>query len=565
LTRLTFNAGLTTSPALSADGKLLAYASDRASEGKHLDIWVQHMAGGEPVRLTKDEGSETEPDISPDGSHVAFTSSRGGIYVVPLLGGELRQITQLGSRPRYSPDGKWIAFHQKTRGAGEGSRTFVIPATGGAPRQLLASFKFAAFPTWSSDGTKLLVVARVREVPNDWWLVPLDDGEPRPLSIAPLMLEAKIPEFETEPSFWKEGRAVFTARFSGRSQILSLRMDAATGKPGGKIESVTLGTAQDQDPTMGADGRIAFASTQFSSELWQLPVDTNKGKVTGPLERLTNDAALNDTVSITADGTRISFLSNRDGVRGMWLRDMTSARYRKLSPSTGKVIDGPTFPGMSHDGRFISYEFVESNQVKKNMVANLVDGTVRTVPHKGFGMSPSGRYLFHFGKTSEDPLQVSLSDSEESHEFMAQSKWPQRSPVLSPDERWLVLHTVNSPATRQIWIMPFQFGKPAAEADWIPITDGATLDRNAQWSPDGNMLYWIADRRGVRGIWAVRLDPATKRPKGEGFEIKMFPDVRQSMMPFSSTAPIQPAVAKDKIVFALGEESGNIWMTKLPQ
>ena len=79
------------------------------------------------------------------------------------------------------------------------------------------------------------------------------------------------------------------------------------------------------------------------------------------------------------------------------------------------------------------------------------------------------------------------------------------------------------------------------------------------------MLYWLADRGGVRGIWAVKLNPATKRPVGLPFEIKMFPGVRRSMMPFSNTSTIQPAIAGDKIVFALGEESGNIWMTKPPE
>ena len=143
-------------------------------------------------------------------------------------------------------------------------------------------------------------------------------------------------------------------------------------------------------------------------------------------------------------------------------------------------------------------------------MADLADGSVQEYPRRGWGISPSGRFLFLYGETSDAPLQAALVDSREAHDFMAQKKWPQRSPVFSPDERWVTLHTINTPATRQIWIMPFQFGRPAPESDWISITKGESLDRNPTWSPDGNMLYWLADRGGVRGIWAVRLNPRDK-------------------------------------------------------
>jgi len=111
LEQLTLDGGLTTTPAISRDGKMLAYASDRAGGGD-LDVWVQQLAGGEPLALTDDPADDHSPDFSPDGTQVAFQSERdgGGVYVVSTLGGRARLIARGGRRPRFSPDGSRIAY-----------------------------------------------------------------------------------------------------------------------------------------------------------------------------------------------------------------------------------------------------------------------------------------------------------------------------------------------------------------------------------------------------------------------------------------------------------------------
>src|SRR5262245_9211218 len=94
---LTADSGLTTTAALSPDGKLVAYASDRASNGTNLDLWVQPLTGGSaPRRLTQDPADDKDPSFSPDGGLIAFFSSRqgGGIYLIPSFGGQERLLVR---------------------------------------------------------------------------------------------------------------------------------------------------------------------------------------------------------------------------------------------------------------------------------------------------------------------------------------------------------------------------------------------------------------------------------------------------------------------------------------
>jgi len=181
LTRVTSDAGLTINPALSRDGKLLAYASDRA--GGALNIWVQQVGGGEPIQVTNDTVDDSEPSFSPDGTRIAFRSQRdgGGIYVVPALGGTARRIANEGRRPRFSPDGEWVAYWVGDGGVYSRNRFYVVPRNGGEPRQLAGTLFSANSPVWSPDGKSLLFVGAESDrqplaEQYDWWVAPLAGG-----------------------------------------------------------------------------------------------------------------------------------------------------------------------------------------------------------------------------------------------------------------------------------------------------------------------------------------------------------------------------------------------------
>jgi Tol biopolymer transport system component len=161
----------------SPDGSSLAYAKavatgNPAEPWRDAGIFVSDADGGGERQLTKPpEGTLDEwPDISPDGTMVAFSrglggapgSARGSVYVVNLDGTGLRQITdpELDAiRPRWSPDGRLIAFSSNADNhMSESANTWVVAPDGTGIRQLTfrSGMSQAFYPDWSPDGRNIV-------------------------------------------------------------------------------------------------------------------------------------------------------------------------------------------------------------------------------------------------------------------------------------------------------------------------------------------------------------------------------------------------------------------------
>ena len=277
LVPITTAAGMAQDPTLSPDGKAIAYVWD-GSGNRRPDVYVILTGAEKPLRLTYSRtGLVGHPAWSPDGREIAFIrceGSKGGVFIVPALGGDERMLTSVGchydasnsvtwsadatrlfisdrcpagdfglvslslstgekrcltqigpagygKRYRFSlsPDYKTIAFLPAVASAT--CAIYTISVDGGEPRQVVRDDKPCTELMWDFDG-KSIVFRSERTRLSSLWRVPAEGGEIRP--------ETKYPALGR---FSKDGkRFVFSEQTSNEPHAI-WRADLA--RPGGPV------------------------------------------------------------------------------------------------------------------------------------------------------------------------------------------------------------------------------------------------------------------------------------------------------------------------------------------
>jgi Tol biopolymer transport system component/predicted Ser/Thr protein kinase len=584
-TRVTFDTGLTTEPELSPDGKLVVYASDRAGAG-NLDLWIQNVAGGEANRLTSDAADEREPAFSPDGTKIAFRSEKdgGGIFVIPAFGGVPRLIAAHGRRPRFSPDGSSIAYYVGEIDVVTGvfSELQVVASNGGVPRRIeLSGVEVASHPVWTPDGRHFLFVGLKRPEEYDWWVAPVEGGKAvRTGAFAAFHRKGlKIAGDDVllpKPSCWIGDRIAFSGQVGERRNVWQVRLLPSTWQVNGDPEPLTSGTSLEVQPSavgisQGAshETRVVFASLNSTLNAWSLPIDANQAKVSGDLERLTA-SAYDGQGSLSADGRRFVFASNRSGNVDIWLKNLGTGTETAVTHDPADEFG----PEISADGTRLFYQVVEGQSW------NIYSLTLGPAGQAGVPQlickscmrlwdvsADARRILFIYAHAPHISTGLLDLDTGRKVELLKHPTYALVRVRFSPDDRWLSVIANIGQGRSRVYVVPYsgQPMNPAAppEAGWIPVTDAENFYDKPVWSPDGSLLYFTSDRDGFRCIWAQRLDPLTKRPVGSALDVYHSHSARQSILN-ADILKQELAVAPGRLVFQLGEITGNIWMLNLP-
>ena len=579
LRRLTSDAGFTGYPAVSRDGKWIAFASDRTGPGQ-LDVWVTPAADGSAARrLTDEDANAYEPAFSPDNRQIVYRSDRsgGGIYIIPVAGGPSRLLVSRGRRPRFSPDGSRIIYWQRDETWGPG-RIYTVPSKGGDPTQLVPDFADAHYPVWSPDGSEVLFCGtrdsdRERTAGHDWWVLRLASGEVKKTGAADVLSRAvppggrRLAGFSADilgvPGGWIDGRIIFSTRLGDSENLWEFRIT-----PDRRFVSVpqrlTFGTAMEAQPSV-SDNLVAFISGSLNINIWMTPMESTSGRLADTPRRITNDSGPFDlSPSVSLNGGKIAFISTRAGSRDVWFKDLATQHEMPLTATPG-VEEG--YPCLTADGSRVAYRIIEESR-QAVYVVDASGGAPRKIC-SDCGLptdwSDDGRRLL-FEPGSRIPgiglLDVSTGAAQE---IAAHATYKLHSARFSSDGRWVAFHAETAPDSRRIFVARLQDNTLGGESQWIPVTAGTDVDIAPAWSPDGNLLYFISERDGFRCIWAQRLHPATKTAVDPPFAVQHFHTGARALLTNFRANPSQIGLSASTqgLVYSLEELRGNIWTMPL--
>ncbi len=281
----------------SPDGTELIYSMQGS-------LWRQQIGSTVARQLTSGPGYDYQPDWSPDGRSVAFARYAGDAIELELLdlaSGGVRPVTSNGAvnvEPRWSPDGSRIAFvssvynrrwHVFTVTTGSGTITRLTEDNDSKlPRYYYSTWDHYLSPTWSPDGSELIVVSNRGHIhgTGGFWRMAAQPGAP-------------LREIRYEETTWKA------------------RPDWS---PDGKrvVYSSYLGRQWNQLWLMTADGGDAF------------PLGYGEFDATAP--------------RWSPDGKHIAYIANESGNTSLWIIDVPGARRQRVV-ATERRYRGPVGRG----------------------------------------------------------------------------------------------------------------------------------------------------------------------------------------------------------------------------
>src|SRR5690606_32041462 len=504
------------------------------------DLYVASTEGGMARRITSHPGYELFARFSHDGKHIAFTGQYDGnteVFVIPATGGEPKRITYTATLGRddvadrmgpnnivmgWTPDDKHVIY----RGRGTSFNAFkgklyLAPLSGDLSREL--PFSVASWASYHADGTKLAMNRVFREfrtwkyyrggMADDIWLVDPSTGNTENLTNNPAQ--------DVFPMYYKDN--IYFV--SDRDRIANLFVYDTRTK---QIEKVTDFTEYDvKFPALGGDaivfenGGYIYLHNLLTGQTEQLHITIAEDFASGRSKQV-DASEFVYSADLSPDGKRAVF-----GARGdVFTVPAKTGVTRNLTHSSGAHDRNV---GWSPDGHWIS--FISDRTGADELYIQQQDGTspAKQLTEGGGAYkftpvwSPDSKYLL-YGDRSQNLYAVDIQSGNRILVANA-DEGSVSSYTFAPDSKWIA-YTLPGRAREFTVINLFNLDSKKT----IPVTDTWYNSGQPEFSPDGELLYFVSERdfsptygstewnhvyNDMSRPYFVRLSAASKSPFAE--------------------------------------------------
>jgi Tol biopolymer transport system component len=503
-TKVTYDPGLEIHPAISPDGRAVAYA---AGTSVALRVFVRQVAGGRATPLTNDSLEvESSPSWSADGARILFLA-RGGVFSAPSSGGDPRP--EIPAPPQgaiasaaWSPDSKAIAYV-----VGD---SLLLWAEQHRVRRV-ATIHDPALCVWSPDG-RLMACASG----NSYYLAPgllFSNLSPNRIVVVRVADGAVATVTDStslnqSPVWSPDGTWLyFVSDRDGPRDVFAVRI-ASSGRAVGTPLRLTTGLGA-QSISLSADGsRLAYAALAASANIWSLPFPAHPPVSAAGAVQVTTGNQVIEAVTVSRDGRWLTYHSDLTGKGQLYRIALPHGAPERL---TSDQYDDYQ-PDISPDGREVAFHSWRTGS--RDIYVQPLDGgplqQVTSSPRQESipRWSPDGTALAFLDLTPTGGVWIVRRRPDRSWEAPVERVAAGFRPEWSPDGRWLAY--ASSLSGGSLLIVPVDSGPGRVLVD--PTRGGGLRGESPLWSADGKTIFFRShDAKGNASIWAIPAAGGTPR------------------------------------------------------
>ncbi|MGI9043313.1 MAG: protein kinase domain-containing protein [Gemmatimonadaceae bacterium] len=545
--QVTHDAGLEVHPAISPDGRMIAYAAGPFNKSR---IFVRQLSGGRPIALTDSTISADWPRWSPDGSQIIYTGN-GATYLVPSLGGLSSLAPGLDSLNScaWSNGGDRLAC----RSGGRGGTLTILGLRGENPRTVPQSRQAGAI-AWSPDD-KLIAFTRGNEdflwgqtignlAPSSIWIVRSESGEPVRIT--------DETHLNMSPAWTPDGAVLFVSSLGGNRDIYMQRISSDLS-PRGEPLRLTTGMNAHTISVDRAGTTLAYSVFTTVANIWSTPIPSVPVE-SPPLRQITHGTQTIESGYVSPDGQWLAYDSNLNGNQDIFKMPVGGGEAQQLTRNMGDNFN----PRWSPDGK----EIVFHSAGKGNRDVYIMDasgGNLRAIAaspreERGPDLLPDGKGLlymvlpdsiFEMRRNPRDPAKWN------GPRFVRRSS----SIAVSPDNLKWFFFAAAGEACAGCPAGAYVSSSDGSNVRRMPLSQASKLGVShhfGMWSRDSRHLYLSAlESDGSSSIWEVPPDGGAER------RLVRFPGPERQFYRMSLS------IDSTHFYIPLGDRQSDIWTMEL--